>query len=62
MINAVHEFWNNTDIEDMLQMNEEDIVIKLQTIAMVHSTDDITISTGEEQIHFEHMDERQFIN
>jgi hypothetical protein len=62
MINAVHEFWNNTDIEDMLQMNEEDIVIKLQTIAMVHSTDDITISTGEEQIHFERMDERQFIN
>lgn len=60
MINAVHEFWNDTDIEDMLQMNEQDIVTKLQSIAIAHSTDNITISTSEEQIHFECMDERQF--
>ena len=62
MINAVHKFWSDTDIEDMLQMNEQDIVTELQTIAMAHSTDDITISTGKEQIHFERMDERQFTN
>lgn len=60
MINAVHKFWNDTDIENILQMSEQDIVTEIQTIAMVHSTDDITISTGEEQIHFECMDERQF--
>lgn len=59
MINAVQKFWSDTDIEDMMHMNEQDIVTKLQTIAMAHSTDDITISTGEEQIHFECMDERQ---
>lgn len=60
MINAVHKFWDDTDIEDLLQMNEQDIVTELQTIAKAHSTDEITISIGEEQIHFERMDERQF--
>lgn len=58
MINAVRRFWSDTDMEDILQMNEQDIVTELQKIAMAHSTDDITISTGEEQIHFECMDER----
>lgn len=61
MINAVHKFWSDTDIEDMLQMNEQDIVTELQTIAIAHSTAGITISTGEEQIDFERMDERQFV-
>lgn len=57
-INAVHRFWNGTDIEDLLQMNEQDIAAELQKIAEAHSSDDITISTGEERIHFERMDER----
>lgn len=60
MISAVHKFWNDTDIEIMLQMDEGNIVTELQKIAKTHSTDDITISTGEEQIHFERMDERQY--
>lgn len=58
MINAVRKFWNDTDIEIMLKMSESDIAEKLERIAEAYSTDTITITTDEEQIHFEFMDER----
>lgn len=58
MLHAVHKFWNGTGMEDMLQMNEQDMVMELQKIAMANSTRDITISMNKEQIHFECMDER----
>ncbi len=60
MTDAVHKFWNDTDIEIMLQTDGGNVVTELQKIAMTCSTDDITISVGEEQIHFERMDERQY--
>lgn len=61
MINAVHTFWNDTDIESILKMNESDIVKKLEKIAETYSTDNVTITINSEQIHFECMDERGII-
>ncbi|MDO5346845.1 MAG: hypothetical protein Q4E91_14055 [Lachnospiraceae bacterium] len=62
MINAVYSFWNNTDIENILKMSERDIVQELEKIAAKYSTEHITITTEEEQVHFEHMDEREYVN
>lgn len=58
MINSVHAFWNNTDIESILKMSESDIVGELKKIAAAYSTDNVIITTNEEQVHFEYMDER----
>lgn len=58
MINSVHAFWNDTDIESILKMSESDIVKHLKKIAETYSTDNVTITTNEEQVHFEFMDER----
>lgn len=61
MINAVRKFWNDTNIENMLKMSESDIAVELEKIAEAHSTDNITITTDEEQVHFECMDERSIM-
>lgn len=58
MINAVRKFWSDSDIENMLKMSESNIAGELEKIAKAHSTDNITITTDEEQVHFECMDER----
>lgn len=60
MINAIHAFWNDTDIESILKMEENDIVAELQKIAALYSTDNIKITPHEEQVHFERMDERKY--
>lgn len=57
-INAVHAFWNDTDMEDLLKMSESDIVRELEKIAAAYSTDSLTITIHEEPVHFERMDER----
>lgn len=60
MINAVHAFWNSADIEDILTMGESDIVQELEKLAAAYSTNYVTITVNEEQVHFERMDERQY--
>ncbi len=62
MINAIRTFWSNTDIESILKMSESDIVKELEKIAAAYSTDHVTITIDEEQVHFECMDERQYDN
>lgn len=62
MINAIHTFWNNTDIEYILKMSKSDIVQELEKMAVKYSTDHVTITINEEQVHFERMDERQYAN
>lgn len=62
MINAIHAFWNNTDIENILKMSESDIVQELEKMVAKYSTDHVTITINEEQVHFERMDERQYAN
>ena len=58
MISEIQDFWNGTDIDEMLGMTEGDIVGKLKEIAAEYSNDDITIIIQEESVSFEKMDER----
>ncbi len=53
MINAIHAFWNNTDIEKLLKMSESDIVQELEKIAAEYSTSNVVITIDNEQVHFE---------
>ncbi len=62
MINAIHAFWNNTDIEKLLKMSESDIIQELENMAETYSTDDVVITIDKERIHFECMDEREYMN
>lgn len=59
VVNAIHAFWNDTDIENLLKMEESDMVAELQKIVTIHSTENIAITTDDEQVHFERMDERK---
>ena len=52
------DFWNRTDIEEMLSMTKDDIVSKLKEIAAEYSNDKITIIIREDSVSFEKMDER----
>ena len=58
MISEIQDFWNGTDIEEMLGMTEDDIVGKLKEIAAEYSNDNITIIIHEDSVSFEKMDER----
>ena len=58
MISEIQDFWNGTDIEEMLGMTEDDIVGKLKEIAAEYSNDNITIIIQEDSVSFEKMDER----
>lgn len=62
MINAIHAFWNNTDTEKLLNMSESDIVQELENMAETYSTDDVVITVDKGCIHFECMDEREYMN
>ncbi|MDE6847324.1 MAG: hypothetical protein K2J99_16380 [Lachnospiraceae bacterium] len=59
---GIQEFWEQTDIEDILKMDKGDIIKKLNELAEEHSTENITITIGaEDQIGFERMDERSLM-
>ena len=58
MIQDVEDFWNKTDLEEMLKMTKKDIVETLQRIAAEHSDAQITITVREDFVGFEKMDER----
>ena len=62
MINAVQTFWNDTDVESVLKMSEKDILSELEKDAATYSTDHVLITINKEYIHFECMDERQYMN
>ncbi len=62
MMKAVRDFWEKTETEKLLKMSESDIVRELERIAAEYSTEHIIISTDGEQVHFERMDERPYIN
>lgn len=55
---AVHAFWEDTDVESMLKMEEKDVVEELQRIAALWSDGHIAITVREDYVSFEHMDER----
>ena len=58
MMSEIQDFWNRTDIEEMLSMTKDDIVSKLKEIAAEYSNDNITITIHEDSVSFEKMDER----
>lgn len=60
MINAVRSFWNETDIESLMKMSDNDIAKELKKIAAEYSSEYIVI-TPDEQIHFEKTDERSVL-
>ena len=57
-MNEIQDFWNKTDIEEMLSMTKDDIASKLKEIAAEYSNDNITITIHEDSVGFEKMDER----
>ncbi len=58
MMSEIQDFWNRTDIEEMLSMTKDDIVSKLKEIATKYSNNNITIIIREDSVSFEKMDER----
>ena len=58
MMSEIQDFWNRTDIEEMLSMTKDAIVSKLKEIAAEYSNNDITIIILEDSVSFEKMDER----
>lgn len=60
MIKAVHQFWEETDLEVCLQMTKQDMVKKLQEIAETCSNEKITVTVSEDDVGYEYMDERRF--
>ena len=58
MMNGVQDFWNETDLEEMLSMTKDDVISKLKEIAEEYSNDDISITIHEDSVGFEKMDER----
>ncbi len=58
MMNEIQDFWNRTDMEEMLNMTEDDIVSKLKEIAAEYSNADLTITIRGDSVGFEKMDER----
>ena len=59
MMYDIEDFWNKTDIEDLLKMSKNDVVEKLSEIAEKYSDNNITITVRNDQISFEKMDERE---
>ncbi len=58
MMNGIRDFWNETDLEEMLSMTKDDVISKLKEIAEEYSNDDISITIYEDSVGFEKMDER----
>ena len=59
MMYDIEDFWNETDIEDLLKISKNDVVEKLSEIAEKYSDNNITITVRNDQISFEKMDERE---
>lgn len=58
LMDEIRNFWNDTDIEQILKMSKEDTVKKLQEIAAKCSTNKIVFTIRGDSVSFEKMDER----
>ena len=58
MLRGIEDFWNRTDMEEMLSMEKDDMVSKLQGIAAEYSDENIAITIRGDSVWFEKMDER----
>ena len=63
MIDAIQTFWQDTDIDSLLGMTEANMVKQFNLYAKQYSGNGVTIlPVTEDNIHFEHMDERDIYN
>lgn len=60
VIDAIEAFWAETNLETLQTLTREDVLAKLEDIAFHYSNHQITFTIPEEQLYFEHMDERTF--
>nr|MDE7219599.1 M56 family metallopeptidase [Oscillospiraceae bacterium] len=59
MMNAIDTFWQDTDLETLLAMSEEDIVSQFNAWAEAVNTENVRFDpVTADNIHFEHADER----
>lgn len=58
MIDAIQTYWEATDLDELLQMEENDILDVLMSLAEEYSSERISVSIIAQDIHFEKMDER----
>lgn len=59
MVRDIQRFWDETTLDELLTMTEDDAISKLTSLAAEHSSDDITITINAERVHFEHTEERR---
>ncbi|MDO4355079.1 MAG: M56 family metallopeptidase [Clostridia bacterium] len=59
LIADVWAFWQDSDIESLLQMDEGDVLESIQAIAGSYSDDALTVHIDEDDLFFEHADERR---
>lgn len=60
VIDAIEDFWVKTDLEALQDMTREDVLDRLESIAARYSGNQITFTMLEDQLYFEHMDERAY--
>ena len=58
MIRAIHDFWSETPLDELVLMTKDEVVARLVSMAEEFSTDGIIISIDTNRVHFENMDER----
>ena len=61
MLREVQRFWEETDLDELLKMDEAGVTARLKQTAEKYSNNLISITINEEQVQFEHMDERQSV-
>ena len=59
LLTAVWNFWEEADLDEVLDLTKEEVVSLLGDLAREYSTDLITLSVREDGIGFETMDERE---
>ncbi len=58
MVREIQDYWESSDIDEILQMTESDMLEWLQSIAAKYSSRNVTITILDDQTGFECMDER----
>lgn len=58
MMHEIQDYWDSSDIDEILQMTKTDMLEWLQSIASKYSNRNITITILDDQTYFECMDER----
>lgn len=58
VISAIQKYWDNTSLDELLTMSNQDVLAKLEDIAAQYSNDKIIISIIPDQVSLERIDER----